>query len=175
MKEFTEWTSEHEDFIRSLNETSPTARGASEISWIIKNPWVLESGQGDDLGRRYHFTSAEKRAYYQSLEIWKGGRQIALLLIFIRNDAMKVPYAFVNPEEIPAVCVEIERLMTEKKLSMLTVFHPQVKAGLETMKSAAFHKRLIAREYVIGIPFHQEIGAGLGGHFQDGDGDCAFT
>ena len=175
VKEFTEWMSEHEDFIQRSGQDSPTFRSVAEINWIIKNPWVLQSEQAHTLGKRYHFTSAEKRAYYQSLEIRKNGQKIALLLLFIRNDAMKIPCAFVKPEEIPAVCAEIDRLMTQKKLSMLTVFNPRLKAGFETNKSAAFYKRAIIREYVVGIPFHHEIEGRVTGYFQDGDGDCAFT
>jgi GNAT superfamily N-acetyltransferase len=175
IKEFEEWTEEHEKFLQQLRDKSPTLRGIPELNWIIKNPWVLESSSADELGRRYHFTSAEKRAHFQSVEIRKNGQPFALLLLFIRGNAMKVPYAFFGAGEETSVCACIDELMREKRLSILTMFHPVLRQALHGAKTRAFHKQTIVREYVIGIPFHQKIEKEFPGHFQDGDGDCAFV
>lgn len=173
--EVKEWTGDHDEFIGRFEWPSPTGRMSADLNWIIQNPWILEAGQADDLGRRYHFTSARKRAHFECREIRRDGKCVALLLLSVQGNALKVPYAFYEREVEDAVCAFIDRLMIEKKLSTLTVFHPRLRAALASASTAAFLKRTIIREYVSGIPFHEEISRGASGHFQDGDGDCAFT
>jgi hypothetical protein len=127
------------------------------------------------MGRRYHFTSIDKRAEYRSIELRKDDNVAALLLLFIRGNALKVPYAFYNENNIGLVVGFLDEFMAEQKLATLTVFHPKLAAALREAKMRSFLKRTITREYVIGIDFHHQIDGKNLAHFQDGDGDCAFT
>jgi hypothetical protein len=165
-----EITPDAENFISRMNRKELIKREKPELDWIIRFPWVMEGKPGDE-SRRYYFTSVAARYLFTFLEIYDSHeKMVAFLALSVRNDHLTLPYFWGEEESRELVLQYLINCMRDMKISMVTLFHPELSETLHGLKSPLFYKKKILRPYL--CPKVLDI---TGLEFQDGDGDSVFT
>ena len=113
------------------------------------------------------------KIYFLNIKIYdKEEDLIGFVILSVRDNNLKVPYAYFAAAEVATVAVVIEQHLKMMKLDMLTVFHPLLVDYWQKNKGPFFMRRPLQRHYIISKAF----GAVDGEVFvQDGDADAAFT
>jgi len=149
-------------------------RGANELNWIIKNPWILSAPVKDSLSQRYHFSSFEKSFKFYSLKVRNLENELIAFMIFSkRNDVLKLPYLY-HINCLDSVINIINHQITKLRITTFTTFQSELVEQLKKVKTPALIKREISRKYLVSAIFKstlfdQEM------EIQDGDADCSFT
>ncbi len=162
------------DYILSKSDNSFERRDTTDLNWIIEYPWLMESTSTEE-SRRYHFSSVSDRFQNVFVKMIKAGKIVGFIHLTIRDNHLKVPYAFFEKENTRDLIEYIYDLMLTQKINMLTVFHPDLVKFFNSNSTPFIYKRPIKRHYI--------ITKALDAHFsdrekliiQDGDADCAFT
>ena len=159
-------------FIKRKNGNELTKREAKELNWILKYPWILESSKKDKLCKKYFFTSVQNRFEYFPYKIYNENNTLeGFIILELRNNQLKVPYAYYNLEAAKSVLQIIVKEMIELRVNILTLFDKELIAHLDE------HPFLITkdtyRSYLISKKFNTLKISDYKIHA--GDGDCAFT
>ena len=162
------------DYIISKSENSFERRDATDLNWIIEYPWLIESAPSEE-SRRYHFSSVSDRFLNVFVKMMKASEIVGFLHLTIRDNHLKVPYAFFEKENTRDVIEYIYSLMLTQKLNMLTVFHPELVSYISGSYSPFIYKRPIKRHYMISKVLDAQFSNKDNLLIQDGDADCAFT
>jgi len=161
------------NYIASKLSSSFERRNAADIDWIIQYPWIKESSPTQE-SKRYHFSSVADHFQNLCFKLVIRDEVKGYLHFTIRDNHLKIPYAYFEPECLPDVIQQIYRIMEQYKLNMLTVFHPDLVDHLSNHGSLFIYKRRISRHYIITKSLGKHfVNAHI--HIQDGDADCAFT
>jgi len=167
-KELTELDDTAADFIRNRNNRDNwTRRHALEITWILRNPWILEKSP-DKESKKYYFSSVSNRFFYKIITVKDSKGMTGFALICIRNRTMSVPYVF--SENYDTIAGILVNYMVGLKCDMITVFHTELARAMKKISFPFLFKKEILKYYLISKSL--EFIDGL--KFQDGDGDCAF-
>lgn len=162
-------------FIDTQQQNSFEKRGATELNWILKNPWLKVSAPTSQ-SNRYHFSSVAAQFKNLCFAGYNSSNQLTAFLFFsLRNGHIKIPYAFFAPADTAAITAKIYEAMLAEKAAMLTVFNPHITAYLSNHPTPFIYKRSVYRHYMItkALSVHFTNKAQLTIH--DGDADCAFT
>jgi hypothetical protein len=161
-------------YIQSKQDRQFGRRRADELNWIINYPWLKES-QPTDESRRYHFSSVADRFKNLCYKLTDKEEIKGYIHFTIRNNHLKIPYAYFEPEYVPDIVQYIYQIMQEYKLNMLTVFHPTLVALFKSNTTPFIYKRAIGRNYIITKALDAHFSGKEKLIIQDGDADCAFT
>lgn len=160
-------------YIISKQQNGFERRTAAELNWILKYPWLMQSGPTSE-SERYHFSSVSDRFCNLCFKLMDQGQIKGYLHFTLRDGHLKIPYAYFESGQLSDVVQYIYQIMYEYGLNMLTVFHPDLVKHFETHSTPFIYLRAIKRHYIISKV--------LDAHFtnreliiQDGDADCAFT
>jgi hypothetical protein len=165
---------ELDSYIQSKQDSQFEKRKAEELNWIIKYTWLKES-QPTDESSRYHFSSVADRFRNLCYKLTDNGEIKGYLHLTIRDNHLKIPYVYFEPEYLHDIVEYIYQIMEEYKLNMLTVFHPDLVTFFKSNTTRFIYKRDIRRHYIItkALDIHFKEKEKL--IIQDGDADCAFT
>ena len=163
-----------DQYIASKHHKSFERRKADELNWIFKYPWLIESKPTEE-SLRYHFSSVSDRFCNMCYKLIDNGSIKGYIHFTMRDNHLKVPYLYCEPEYLSDIIQQIYKIMQDHKLNMLTVFHPGLVNFFKSNSTPFIYKRPIKRQYIISKV--------LDAHFaykelliiQDGDADCAFT
>lgn len=148
-------------------------RGKNEFDWLCAYPWVSQ-GKPTGESKKYYFTSQSARFWQRIFTISDPNNQAtpkAAAMITIRDNHLTVPYCFCQSNDFfPQLASTIISIATEKRVSMITVFHPELALALAKQKKHVLFSKKVTKPYFISINFPEVTDL----HFQDGDGDCAF-
>jgi GNAT superfamily N-acetyltransferase len=175
-----EWLKEIDDeaeaFMEDYQADEFHRRSIKELSWIIQFPWILPMDKEDGLKSKYYFSSFDKRFEFKFLKVRdEAGVLIAFMLISIRNDRLKVPYAYIEPLHIGEAAHALMEIMLKEKLSTLTTYNKLLVQYLHTSETPFVFKKAIKREILAARKIMETLPEGFVPTLQDGDGDCAFT
>ncbi len=159
--------------ITAGNEGSFERRSKTELEWIKNHPWLVTTAQEES--KKYHFSVNAARFENLFIQIKDGENLKGFIHLTIRDNHLRMPYAFFAAELIPDALAYIYGLMIKSGLNMLTVFHPQIVQYLKQNKSPFIYKRAIQRNYIITKTLEAHFSDHLSLQIQDGDADCAFT
>lgn len=162
-------------FIDTHQQNSFEKRGAAELNWILKNPWLKVSAPTSE-SNRYHFSSVAAQFKNLCFAGYNSSNQLTAFIFFsLRNGHLKIPYAFFAPADTAAITAKIYEVMLAEKAAMLTVFNQHITACLSNNPTPFLYKRPVYRHYIItkALSAHFTNKAPLTIH--DGDADCAFT
>lgn len=149
-------------------------RRASELNWIMKNPWILSRNAKDELNSKYEFSSTAKSFEFNAVKIRNNeGTLIGFILFSRKNGAMKLPYIF-HDDSIEAIAKAAEYHIRKWRIKTATTFHPDLSAYWKGNKTPALFKKEIVRNYMITQKLEKWFFK-TAVHMQDGDGDCVFT
>ncbi|MCW3125310.1 MAG: family acetyltransferase [Bacteroidetes bacterium] len=163
-----------DQFIRSFQAYSFERRDVRDLNWIMEYPWLVQSGTTEE-SHRYHFSSVADRFQNLSVKMMDGDRMIGFLHLTIRDNHLKMPYAFISKENVRDVMEYIYDVMLTLRLNMLTVFHKDIVAYLQQNSNSFIYKRPIKRNYIITKKLDAHFADKDKLIIQDGDADCAFT
>jgi GNAT superfamily N-acetyltransferase len=162
------------DLITSKSENSFERRNTSDLNWMIEFPWLMQSAPTEE-SRRYHFSSVASRFQNVFIKITMANRIVGFIHLTIRDNHLKVPYAFFEKENARDVMEYIYDLMFTQGINMLTVFHPELVNYLTENSSPFIYKRAVKRHYIISKVLEAHFADKASLRIQDGDADCAFT
>lgn len=164
-----------ENFIQQFQASAFEKRGAAELNWILKNPWLKVSEPTDE-SKRYHFSSIASQFKNLCFAGYNGQNEVTVFLFLtIRDGHLKVPYAYFKPEQTADVVAKIYAVMLAEKASMLAVFHPLLVSYFSNNPTPFIYKRPVRRNYIITKALSQHFVSKDNIAIQDGDADCAFT
>ena len=165
---------EIEHFIADKQQNQLFKRRAAELNWIIKNPWVLSAPKQDKESQKYHFSSTDKSFDFYALKVRnKDNRLVAFMLFSKRNNRLKLPYCYYEPDHFKTVVEVIQSHLIQWSISTFTTFHRELVQHLKEHKTPALLKREIKRHYLISKFFN--VPEKVSFEIQDGDADCIFT
>jgi GNAT superfamily N-acetyltransferase len=150
-------------------------RTQNDLNWILKNPWLSNDLEAKEDASRYHFSIYSKHFAFSPLKIYLKNELVGLIILSIRGDAVKVPYAYFKTKHTATIAKVIEDYMLQNKCSILTIYNKQLVDYFAENRSLFFMIRPFNRHYLIAKALHwgqQKTDATI---IQDGDGDCAFT
>lgn len=162
-----------------IKQCSPTLvnRQKEDLEWIADNPWLLSGGLlADANAKRYHFSSVASFFSFLHIKVYNDQQElVAFVLLSIRNQHLKVPYAYFKPEAAGAVMQVVYQHLLTHQLDMLTLFQPDLVASVSKEKNPFFKIRELQRHYIIGKVLAEPLHAMSKITIQDGDADAVFT
>lgn len=160
------------EFIEQQQGRQLTRRGAAELDWVLRNPWLRSAPQPDAYGRRYYFSSVANPFGFHALKLRDAQGQLSAFLVLARRDnTLKVPYCY-HTGNLRQVAEVIFAHLHQWRIATFTTFQPELVHFLSAHATPALHKRPVFRKYMVssavaGLPAAFEL--------QDGDADCGFT
>lgn len=162
-------------YLASCIKSNAEMRGPREFNWLVNYPWVGQS-EATEESARYQFTCVANRFENKRYCIKSSAGDIKGYLHFtLRNNHLKIPYAYFEAEAVPAIVSYIKKLMLREQLNMLTVFHPALVNYLQKHRWPLIYLHPIKRNYIISKKLEERAGDMSRLSIQDGDADCAFT
>jgi hypothetical protein len=138
---------------------------------MIKYPWIniqptLEDQQ---LAKRYFFSSISKSFSNNLFKIYKDETLIAVLFFTIRDNEMKLPYAYFNSDDISSVIDAIYQIAINKLVSSFTCFNTELIKQFNTSKDPFIFNKQLHKNIAYPADLNFD-----GKTIQDGDGDAVF-
>jgi len=170
----TEIDEETAGFIEANREDELTRRGAPELSWIAKYPWVLTAPLQDRNRARYAFSSACRRFERLNVKVLSSGNEmIGFVMLRLRDRDLAVPYVYWRDGALDEIARVVLSHMEPLAAWSLTVFNQNLANKLIRIARPYMRRRGCVRRWVVAKRC-EELLAGRC-VLQDGDGDCAFT
>lgn len=160
------------EFIAQRQARQLTRRGARELNWLLRYPWLRSAPAPDADGRRYHFSSVANPFAFYALKVRDAHGKLAAVLVLARRDnALKMPYCY-HAGNVALVAEALFGLLRQWRIATFTTFEPALVQLLSTQATPALLTRPILRKYMAATAL-----AGLPKAFelQDGDADASFT
>jgi len=175
-----EYLSEIDDeswtFIEANKSKELMNRSREDLTWLVKNPWLLSSGLKDHNAKRYHFSATDIAFTFLNIKVYDDKlNMLGFLLISIRDKNMKVPYAYFLDGAAEQILAVLYEHLLSLKLDMLTVFHPKLVQSIKNNKTPFFKTRNFKRHYIISKVLGEQLAATPNFTIQDGDADAVFT
>lgn len=162
---------EAQSYIARHQGTELTRRGARELNWIHRNPWILSAPLGQPSS--FHFSSAARSYSSFILKIVDANSRIAAVLMLIIVDGqLTVPYCYHDGDGrlvAQLVCDHVIALRLEK----VTTYRAELIEALAAIRFPWIWTKRKTRSWILSSPLCQ--GEWSGCSLQDGDGDCVFT
>lgn len=163
------------DFIEKVQTGSFEKRGAAELNWILKNPWLKVSAPTTE-SARYHFSSIAKQFKNLCFVAYNEKNEPNAFLFFsLRNGHLKIPYALFDAKDAGEIVSKIYEIIFQEQVNMLTVFHPQLVQYFSNNSTPFIYKRRVLRNYIVTKALSQYFANRSSVVIRDGDADCAFT
>ena len=163
-------------FISARQQNQLEKRNAEDLNWLLQNPWLLPVFEDDGTSQKYHFSAYDKRFEFRPLQIFNADNKlVALVILAIRGNDLKVPYLYAEAGNMQAVAEIIVQQMIQEKLRTITVFHPELIAFFKQNPKPFIYLHPLKRHYIISKKFTELLSRQPDVRIQDGDADCAFT
>ena len=167
----TEVDQEAEEFIQRHSSEELTRRGARELNWIMRYPWIVCAPVAP--ASSFHFSSQAERYSVHWAKIYMGGESLAaVLMLTVIDGHMIVPYCY-HIGHARLLARLLCHILVQQRAERLTIYRPELVEAISTLRFP-WLKVIQKRRTWIGT---REC-AGLGTRefmMQDGDGDCAFS
>lgn len=84
-------------FIGQHQENELGRRGATELNWITRYPWVIQAPSSDVHASRFFFSTIAKTYTYMKYRVLNSdGEIVAFILLRLRDGRLHIPYAYFN-------------------------------------------------------------------------------
>ncbi|SEH06517.1 hypothetical protein [Candidatus Venteria ishoeyi] len=161
-------------YIKRHQSTEYYKRAATELNWIIQNPWVLENNEkARSEAEKYYFSSSESIFKYHNLCLRDGGKIVAFVMLRQRNKSFTIPYLYVEFEYQIEVLWSIYDFLLQKKATDFTIFNQEFTDIIKLTHNPFFFFREIPKDFAVSIELGQLLDKNM--ILQDGDGDYVFT
>lgn len=148
-----------------------TRRGALELNWIHRNPWILSAPLGQPSS--FHFSSAARSYGSFIVKVLDLNDRIAAVLMLIVVDGqLTVPYCYHDDGGrlvAQLLCDHVIALRLER----VTTYRAELIETLAAIRFPWIWTKRKARSWVLSSSVGHAEWSGCS--LQDGDGDCVFT
>ena len=160
-----------ETFIHQFYSTQLIPINKSELNWMIKFPWIKTQASAEEkqIAKRYFFSSISKSFSNNVFKVYKNEELIAVLFFTIRDNEMKLPYAYFNTKNIDAVTKAIYQIAINKMVTSLTCFNTELIKQFNTTKNPFIFNKQLHKNIAYPADLNRD-----GKTIQDGDGDAVF-
>lgn len=166
---------EDHDFIDNNNRGNIFKRNTTELNWIKQHPWLHETSLSEPAEKRYIFSSGVNRFRNHILTINNSDNEkAAILFLSIRDNAMKIPYAFFGEEHTDEIIKVILSYVFSYKICTLTIFNEKLSKSMKEHRNPFLKIRTMNQEYMCGSEILESINSSEIS-IADGDGDAVFT
>jgi len=163
------------DFIQTHQSGQIFRRGAEELDWMLKNPWIL-AAEEDAMSVKYHFSSVDTSFDFYPLKLRnKEGKLIACLVFAKRHKSLKLPYCYMEKGAEKEVARLIEEQILTWRINTFTCFEPSLVVIFKAQDTLALFKKDVKRHYIIAKGLKALLKDTEHSGIQDGDADAAFT
>ncbi|MFY9397996.1 MAG: GNAT family N-acetyltransferase [Desulfomonilia bacterium] len=161
-------------FIHEHRERELYRRGAEELNWAIRYPWVLPAPFADRTASRYYFSSLAKRFFHLNAKVYDHEKRMVGFVMFrVRDNHMTIPYIYYERSALERVVNLIGRCIVELGIDSFTTYNQEIMSSLISFRFPYLFQINRSRNYYISTALDGTI---LGSHvFQDGTGDTIFT
>lgn len=166
---------EEMDFLSAFKVNELFRRGAKEYNWILQYPWIKCTDESDFLNGKYHFSAHADSFDQQFFRLRVKGQIEGLLLISIRDAVMKVPYAYLTEEALPAAARLILGFAINENVLHLTVFHQGLLKELNNFKRFYLFRKEFEQAFLANKELLRQFSDIKEKEIQKGDGDAVFT
>jgi hypothetical protein len=160
-------------FIERHHRRDLTRKGKADFDWIMTSPWVLSAPQKDAVGRRHYFSSACARFAYLGLKVFDpGGRMAGFVLLGVRDERMRVLFAYYDRSDAAVVAAAIVRYALAVDARCLRLYDDHLAGPVARLRPPGWSTRSISEEFFLSRALERAAAAGR--RLQGGDGDLAF-
>lgn len=171
----SEIDAEAEAFISSHNETELFRRAGTELNWMIEWPWMTSGSTGDEMSRKYEFSSVARFFQNDLFKVKDADGALRMFLYFSRRDGtLKLNYCYFDSGLEEDVLAILRYQMRKWKVNTGLIYHSSLAKAMENKRMGVLFQKPARREYRIGKALGGQV-AGEEFMIQDGDGDCGFT
>ncbi|MGC9330351.1 MAG: GNAT family N-acetyltransferase [Bacteroidales bacterium] len=141
-------------------------RGANDLEWILKYPWVKEKRQK----QAYFFSHRAKRFYYRFIALKDEGNTTGFAMLQYRDGYLKVPYFQLDSDGHTELAIYLVKFCKKHKIKLMTIFDPVLSEAVSMVRHPFLYKKQKSQNvYAAWKPScrHPLV--------SDGDGDYVFT
>jgi hypothetical protein len=160
-------------FIQQLQDGDLHRRGAHELNWIARYPWILSAPVSDGRDKRYHFAATAKESLCLMVKVYDlTDTMIGFLMLRLIDGQLKIPYCYMRSNHSDAIFRVIGEHTVALRVDTLTIGRSELRESLHRLRFPYLARIKCLKNWWIGKIY----GSHLSDHFQiqDGDGDCAF-
>lgn len=162
-------------FINAQAKKASFGRDSCDVQWMMDYPWVLNGDCKDPMNERYEFSAVDTFFKNYAVVVRDNNNQIiGFLLLTHRNQHLKIPHAYFNEAQLPAVAQSIQCYIRKHKINTFTIFQPALVGYFRLNGSGFIFRKTIYRSYIFSKGFAASVDIDQLS-FQDGDGDGGFT
>jgi len=166
-----EMDSEADDFIQQHSSNSLARRGAKELNWIAKYPWVLNTPLAPPTS--FHFSSPVESYSVFNMKIYDAEEQlVAVLMVTLMDGHVIVPHCF-HQGRSGLIALVLSHFLIAQRAERLTLHYSDLVEQLLALRFPWLWLRKRQRNWIWSREFAGENVSRYA--MQDGDGDCAFT
>ncbi|MGB0882821.1 MAG: hypothetical protein ACPGSO_07680 [Vicingaceae bacterium] len=162
---------EAENFIKDQASNQLIPIGKNELDWMIKYPWIKTNPTQEDeqLAKRYFFSSISKSFSNSIYKVYQADKIIAVLFFTIRDNEMKLPYAYFNNDDAKSVTNAIYQIAINRLVNSFTCYNSVLIKELKSGKNPFIFTKELKKN--IAYPPNLNVNSNM---LQDGDGDAVF-
>ncbi len=162
---------EVEAFISLHNRQEFTARGAADLEWILRYPWLKKGTEEKPSG--YPFSHTTRQFSQQLLMAREEGTLVCVALLSVRDNHATLPCFYAREESVQPCLIALVRRLLDMRADSLTLFQPSLIRCIRRLPLACLLRKKRVRHRALTkelLPLLNQYP-----HFQDGDGDILFT
>ena len=170
----SEIDAEVEEFIRANRRNGLSTRGAKELNWILKYPWILTAPVEDKNAPKYFFASISNRFFYLNIKVYdKNGKMVGFLMLRVRNNILGIPYLYFDESALPSIMHLLGYLIYALRIDILTTYNKDILHNLEMINLPCIYRKNRIKRYHLSNKFKDSNFKDC--FIQDGDGDNVFA
>lgn len=163
-------------FIEDNNINELLQRGADELNWINRFPWILSTPIKDNQSSKYHFSSLSSSFNNYLVKIYdEKDALVAFIFLCKNNKSLKMPYCYFLTGRVPLVVDVIFKIIIKTDVAIFTTFKKEVMEEINSRSSPFIFTKNVKRQYLVSKEILKLKDRELNWEIQDGDGDAAFT
>ncbi len=160
-------------FIKRHHQYDLTRKEKSDLSWIMKNPWVLSAPLKDSVSKRYYFSSRADRFMYLGVKVFENqAEMIGFFLLKVRNDRMSVIYSYCESRHASSITAAVFHQALAMEIRTISLFDEQLVAGFSELRCPCWSAKKKSRGFSLSKAFADIPLSNY--RLQGGDGDLAF-
>lgn len=165
---------ETEDFIREKRRNSLSTRGAKELNWILKYPWILSAPVADKTASKYFFSSVSNRFFYLNMKVYDvNGHMTGFIMFKVRNNILSIPYLYFDESALTSILYLIGFIILDLKIDILHTYNSDIINNFSRINFPCIYRNKRVKRYHLSNKFKDTDFNKC--FIQDGDGDCVFT
>jgi len=160
-------------FMKRHHQHDLTRKEASDLSWIMNNPWIISAPLKDSMSKKYYFSSRAARFLYLGIKVFENQTEmIGFCLLKVRDDRMTVLYSYCENRHAASITAAVFHQALAMEVGILSLFDEQLVAAFSELHCPCWSVKKKSRGFSLSKAFGEISVADC--RLQGGDGDLAF-